>query len=222
MNDDLFSVLARLTLGGVWIVAAIAKLAMGRGRSTIVEQFTLLRGAPARAVGLVLPILELVLGLLVLTGIGLQWAAAVSAVTLAAFSIVLVQALIRGQSIRCNCFGTVSDAELGWGSAVRNAGLLALAIFLARWPSDYLTLPSLAQPVARESVAPTAHLLVPALLIWMAAGAGLLLLNGVLRCWRTALQGQGGPGWSLAEVRWLARLERASPASDDRPRRLPG
>jgi hypothetical protein len=52
---------------------------------------------------------------------------------LVAFTAVLVSVIRRGVPVGCACFGAVSadpDRPVAWGSVARNAGLIALALFV--------------------------------------------------------------------------------------------
>lgn len=102
--------LARFTLGGMWITAALAKLASPVPRSQAVEEFGFVHGRPAQILGLALPYMELTLGLLLVTGEGIRVAAVASAFLLVAFSVAMLAILLQGRRVRCNCFGQLGDA----------------------------------------------------------------------------------------------------------------
>jgi hypothetical protein len=78
-----------------------------------------------------IPVLELVIGVLLVVDVGRPVTAVVAAVLLTGFTAVLVRLLLDGQRPPCACFGALSRRPIGWGSVVRNGVLLALAIVAA-------------------------------------------------------------------------------------------
>jgi hypothetical protein len=59
---------------------------------------------------------------------------------LAAFTVVLVNAIVSGRRVPCRCFGGTSDTPVSWRDVVRNVWLLLLAIIAS--PADSLTWPA--------------------------------------------------------------------------------
>jgi uncharacterized membrane protein YphA (DoxX/SURF4 family) len=130
---------ARLLLAGVWIVAGWLKAVDLDASVRAVRAYQLLPELAAQIVGAGLPLVEIVVGLLLLVGLGVRIAAAVSAVMLAAFVLGIASAWARGLQIDCGCFGsggTLAAGQsptYGWELA-RDAGLLLVAAALARHP----------------------------------------------------------------------------------------
>jgi uncharacterized membrane protein YphA (DoxX/SURF4 family) len=134
-----FILLARLALGSVWITAAASKLLAERHHGNAVADFDLLPRPAAIAVGTVLLAIELLLGGLLIVG---QWttrAAEASVGLLLVFTAAIVLSLARGNPVRCNCFGHWGEETISIYTAARNAGLLAVAIFVASRRSPYLS-----------------------------------------------------------------------------------
>ncbi|MQA14573.1 MAG: DoxX family membrane protein [Pseudonocardiaceae bacterium] len=131
--------LARLALGTVWVVAGAHKIDDLRASVRAVRAYELLPEPAAQIVGAGLPVAELLLGVLLIVGLGVRAGAVLSVLLLIAFVIGIAAAWARGLRIDCGCFG--SGGELGPGQRpsygpelARDAGLLALAGLLARWP----------------------------------------------------------------------------------------
>ena len=109
-----------------------------------VRAYQLLPEAIVPAVGYGLPILELVIGALLIVGLATRITAAISSVLLVAFIIGIASAWARGLQIECGCFGgggTVEDAtsKYPWEIA-RDVGLLLLSGALVLWPRTALSL----------------------------------------------------------------------------------
>src|SRR6476659_9568036 len=96
--------LARLVVGGVWIVAGSLKLPDPAESVRAVRAYRLLPEASVHAVGYGLPFLEIAVGLLLVLGLGTQVAAAISAF-LVLFIVGISTAWARGLQIDCGCFG---------------------------------------------------------------------------------------------------------------------
>ncbi|RYU13035.1 MauE/DoxX family redox-associated membrane protein [Nocardioides iriomotensis] len=107
-------VLARLVVGGVWIVAGALKLPDPTESVRAVRNYQLLPEAVVPFVGHSLPVLEILVGLCLLLGLLTRPAAVVSAVLMGAFVVGIASAWARGLSIECGCFG-------GGGGPVENA-----------------------------------------------------------------------------------------------------
>jgi len=129
---------ARLTLGAIWIFAALAKLTNRHANGEAVDEVGLIRGRAARAIGVVLPYLELALGLLLVTGEELLAASLTSGVLPSAFSLAISVNLIKGRQVKCNCFGQYGGEYITWRTLVRNICLILLAGIPVLLHSDYV------------------------------------------------------------------------------------
>jgi uncharacterized membrane protein YphA (DoxX/SURF4 family) len=132
------SLVVRLALAGVALWAGVAKLSDLEASVRAVRAYDLLPGALADVAGFGLPVVELVLGLLLLGGLLTRPAAVVNALLMLAFIGGVVSAWARGLSIDCGCFGgggVVDPDETQYVSViVRDVALVAGSAFLARWP----------------------------------------------------------------------------------------
>ncbi len=102
---DVVGLLARLFLGIVLVVAGVAKVGRPLTSQRAVQAYEILPTDLAGYVGLALPFLEIVLGILLVLGLFTRPAAIVSTVLMVAFIIGISQAWARGLSIDCGCFG---------------------------------------------------------------------------------------------------------------------
>lgn len=206
---DVAVLIARLTLGGIWMIAGLAKLASRESRGQMVEAFGMLRGRPAQAVGLALPYMELSLGLLLLSGEWVATASISSAVLLTVFSVAIAINLIQGRRVQCNCFGQLGHAYISKGLLARNAALLGLAAVPLLVESDYLALHRLFAGGAVHPDEPALTELAPLLLIWMAAVLGWALVASVWSAAVAVASAVDGPAEHLPETRWIRRIIRA-------------
>lgn len=129
---------ARLVVGGVWLVAGALKLPDLAASVRAVRAYELLPEAIVPAVGHALPVLEVVIGLLLVVGLLVRYCAAVSAVLFAAFVIGISAAWARGLQIDCGCFGgggydADAFAKYPWEIA-RDLGLFFVSLWLVWRP----------------------------------------------------------------------------------------
>jgi uncharacterized membrane protein YphA (DoxX/SURF4 family) len=113
--------LAGAVLGLVLLVSGIAKRVDRRWPAAASAL-----GAPSWAVT-PLPWVEIGLGAVLVSGLVRPLAAALAAVLLVLFSLLLAVNLARGRRPPCGCFGSRSREPISAWSLVRNLGLLALA-----------------------------------------------------------------------------------------------
>ena len=125
-------IVARLILAGIFIYASLDKIAHPAAFAKDVYNYQILPDALINLTALVLPWLELFLGLCLLAGIWLPGAVLTVNGLMVVFLAALVFNLARGLDINCGCFSTGSDApamSAGW-YLLRDVGFFAVGIFL--------------------------------------------------------------------------------------------
>jgi uncharacterized membrane protein YphA (DoxX/SURF4 family) len=140
--------LARLVLGGVWIAAGASKITDLDASVRAVRAYRLLPETAAQVIGAGLPLVEILLGVLLIAGAGVRVSAIVSAILMSAFVVGIAAAWARGLRIDCGCFG--SGGELATGEdpsygleLLRDGGLLLLSLLVAARPPGWLALDGL-------------------------------------------------------------------------------
>ncbi|HSJ19047.1 MAG TPA: MauE/DoxX family redox-associated membrane protein [Nocardioidaceae bacterium] len=129
---------ARLLVGGVWIVAGALKLPDPASSVRAVRAYQLLPETIVPAVGYALPVLEVVVGVMLVIGLLVRANAVISALLFVAFVIGISAAWARGLQIDCGCFGGGGydpDAtdKYPWDIA-RDLGLLFASLWLVWRP----------------------------------------------------------------------------------------
>jgi uncharacterized membrane protein YphA (DoxX/SURF4 family) len=149
--DGPAGLLARLVVGGVWLLAGLLKLPDPAENVRAVRAYRLLPEAVVPTVGHLLPVLEVMVGMCLLLGLLTRVTAALSVLMLATFVVGIASAWARGLSIDCGCFGAGASptedaaAQYPWDIA-RDVGLLLLSAWLVwrprtRWSLDRRLLP---------------------------------------------------------------------------------
>ncbi len=141
---DWFGLLARLVLGGVLIVAGALKVGHPAASARAVQAYQLLPFEAARLVGYGLPLVEIIVGALLILGLLTRAAAVVGTLLMLAFLIGIISAWSRGLAIDCGCFGgggTIAKADTAYPSEVaRDVGLFLLGLFLVWRPASSVSL----------------------------------------------------------------------------------
>ena len=138
------SLLARLILGGVLLVAGALKVGNLQKSAMAVRAYELLPTAIANFLGYVLPWLEIGLGLLLILGVAVSISGLFGAIIMFAFIIAIAQAWARGLSIDCGCFGgggPIDPSQTKYLSEIiRDIGLFGVGIFLYYFPKGRFAL----------------------------------------------------------------------------------
>jgi uncharacterized membrane protein YphA (DoxX/SURF4 family) len=134
------STLGRLLLAGVWLAAGLSKITDLDASVRAVRAYRLLPEVMAQIVGNGLPLLEVMLGLLLLVGFGVRLVAVLTAALMVVYIAGIISVWTRGLSIDCGCFGSGGELAAGqkptYGLEVlRDTGFLLVAILLAKWPT---------------------------------------------------------------------------------------
>lgn len=144
------SLLARLLVGGVWVVAGALKLGDPDASVRAVRAYQILPESIVPLVGRGLPVLEVLVGALMILGLGLRIDAVISAVLQLAFIVGISAAWARNIQIDCGCFGgggfdANATSKYPWEIA-RDCGLFLLSVLLAWWPRSRLSLDQVLLP----------------------------------------------------------------------------
>ena len=114
--------IASVSLGLMFVVSGVYKLADGPAWPRQAADMGV-----RRSLALVVPWYELVLGAALISTLLSPWAETLAALTLAVFTIVIVQRLLDGSRPPCACFGSRSNRPLGGRHLARNVALLVVA-----------------------------------------------------------------------------------------------
>jgi uncharacterized membrane protein YphA (DoxX/SURF4 family) len=125
---ELMVTAARILLSFVFCTSGLGKLFHYRASIKIVQAYRLLPPEPSRLVGILLPWIELVLGIILFFGTTVLWSGLFAAALFLVFATALSVNLIRHTGQRnCGCFG-FAEGRLAWKLVIRNIGFLILAL----------------------------------------------------------------------------------------------
>lgn len=133
----------QIALGAVFVAAALPKVADPPAFAHMIYNYRLVPGGLVNALALLMPWLELLVGILLIVGVWRREAALVAALALLVFMGAIGWNLARGHAVDCGCFDVRSAgktpeqllSDMKW-VLVRDVGLLLLAaqVLLATSP----------------------------------------------------------------------------------------
>ena len=134
LSNTYLVLLSRIVLGTVFIVASIDKIAVPSLFADSVQAYQILPLPLINLFAIVLPWVELLCGLMILTGVALRASASIIAVTLVVFVAAMILSLFRGLNIDCGCFGGLSGTPVGWKRVLEDGGLFVLCLHIITFP----------------------------------------------------------------------------------------
>jgi uncharacterized membrane protein YphA (DoxX/SURF4 family) len=138
------TLLFRLVLGGVLLVAGGLKVGNPQKSAMAVRAYELLPIEIANFFGYVLPWFEIGVGALLILGVAVKISAFLGGATMLIFILAISQAWARGLSIDCGCFGgggAIDPSQTKYLEEIlRDIGFMLMAIYLYRFPSGRFAL----------------------------------------------------------------------------------
>ena len=129
----------RVALGVLFLAAAWPKLVDPHGFAESVSHYRLLPVPLERLAALVLPPLELLVGVCLIFGVLDAGASALALVLLAVFTIAIAIAVARGLDISCGCFETKGGTKVGTTKILENLAMLAAALAITFGDRSWLS-----------------------------------------------------------------------------------
>jgi len=142
------TLLGRLILGGVLLVAGGLKAFVPAEAASAVAAYKILPTQIAHIVGYALPWLEIAIGLLLILGISIRMASIVAAGIMVLFIGAIISVWARGMLIDCGCFGGGGAIDPSKAAQVhrtyaleiaRDTGLALVALYLYFFPYGLLS-----------------------------------------------------------------------------------
>lgn len=120
--------LAGLFTGVVFIIAGLAKIGDMAAFATQVHNYRLAPVALENLIAMILPWIEVVAGVSLITGVRRRPAAWICAGLMIFFTIGVAQAAARGLNFECGCFGKADSSTIGVRKLLENVGLSVVAL----------------------------------------------------------------------------------------------
>jgi hypothetical protein len=139
MNVTACTVALSVGLGMVLVASAVPKLRHPRGFVLTVLLYRVLPPRLGEPMGWLIPPLELLTALLLLSGAAVRLSAGVASGLLASFMVAVGINVARHRNLDCGCFGGALRRRVGWPLLVVDAMLLGAAIALTVAATAWLT-----------------------------------------------------------------------------------
>lgn len=129
---DLFLLLLRIALGAVFAYAGVIKIMDPVAFAGSIAAYKILPYFGNYLAGAILPWVELVCGVLLVTGYRWRGAAVIILVLNINFILALISTLVRGLDIDCGCFRQGGDKTSAWTAIARDMVLLFMTLAVLR------------------------------------------------------------------------------------------
>jgi uncharacterized membrane protein YphA (DoxX/SURF4 family) len=138
MNIIGIEVILSATLGIIFLASAVPKMRHPKGFILAVLEYRVLPPRLSWLYARLLPPLEFLLALLLLTGTAVRSASAIMSVLLLSFIAAVSINLARGRDLDCHCFGKATKRPIGRGLLLQNSALLGAVITLVIVTSEWV------------------------------------------------------------------------------------
>ncbi len=154
LHNPLFQLIARLVLGGVFLVAAIDKIAVPDAFAKSINNYHIVPTYLVNFSALLLPWLELLCSIFLIVGVRVKAAAFLTSGMLVVFIVAIISAMIRGLDINCGCFSQagVAPTKVGWGKVFEDIGLLVAGIIILFSNGNKFSLESLVENSSNQNI----------------------------------------------------------------------
>lgn len=142
--QDWVGLAARLILGGVLLYAGLTKIGDLEQSVNAVRAYQIFGHTMSQIIGYGLPVVEIIVGLLLIAGLFTRVTGAIGGLMMLAFIAGIASAWARGLSLDCGCFGNggeIAPEDTTYLlDIVRDVGLLACGAWLAWRPKTPFSL----------------------------------------------------------------------------------
>jgi uncharacterized membrane protein YphA (DoxX/SURF4 family) len=131
LSNTILILLARIFLGGLFVVAGLDKITDSQAFANSVLQYKVVGPTLAMWTATILPSLELLCGLSLIIGLYPRGCTLLITIMLVGFTILVAFALMRGLDISCGCFTQDPNvSKIGYQKILENCGLIVLSVWL--------------------------------------------------------------------------------------------
>jgi uncharacterized membrane protein YphA (DoxX/SURF4 family) len=131
IDHDLLTLVSRLLIGGMFIFASFYKIIEPGLFAKSIWYYHLVPGNMINLMAIVLPWVELVVGIALIAGVAYRGAVLWANVMLVVFIVALVTTIARGISIDCGCFRAAeSGTQSAWKATLFDVGAMCFSVQL--------------------------------------------------------------------------------------------
>ena len=157
-----FALGLRVILGTFLLLSGVSKARDISNFRVALGGYDLLPSRLISPVAFSIPVIEVLLGALLVVGLRVDFAGSAAVALLTAFTAWLAVALLRGKEIDCGCFSNTAPSRISWSYLARNGILITMAaVVIAALPllslDEYVL--DRAEPYSYEDLIPAAVVL---------------------------------------------------------------
>jgi len=129
--EPIILLVLRVGLGLIFLVAGGFKIGHAAQFAQEIAAFGLLPQPVIAPLALLMPFLEVMLGVYLVIGLFARASAWAAALLLLIFDAAITSAVVRGLHLHCGCFGPNDQTVTTWTEVARDAVLVVLAVLVA-------------------------------------------------------------------------------------------
>lgn len=127
-------------MGGLFVYSAYTKITDLDYFVKSLENYKLLPEESLNLFAIIIPWLELIIGVFLILGIFVRESAVLGSILMILFIMAIASAMARGLDIECGCFGTKNGSRVGLLRIIEDLAILLGFMWLAAFGSDFLAL----------------------------------------------------------------------------------
>jgi len=143
-EDPYLSLIPRIVVGIIFLLASVTKIANPESFAQEIAHYNIMPYYTLNLFALILPWIELIASIFLITGIRLRANSAIIGVLLLIFIIAVGIALAKGLNIDCGCHTQITSHMVGIQKIVENTIFLILIIYIFFFPVNKFTIEKLA------------------------------------------------------------------------------
>jgi putative oxidoreductase len=140
ITNRYFLLAVRLLLGFLFIFASVEKISQPEEFAKAIMNYHLVFILAVNLLAILLPWIELLAGLFLLSGILVRASSLLLSLLLCMFALAISISIARGLDISCGCFGTMAARKVGWTALGEDALMLGGALLLYFFPNTAFSL----------------------------------------------------------------------------------
>ncbi len=142
LTNKYLQLAARLFVGFIFLYAGLGKIVEPQTFAKEIANYHILPDFLINITALVLPWLEVIIGIFLIAGIRIRASATIASVSMLVFIIAVLSAMIRGLDINCGCFAD-KVVMVGWRKIIEDLIILIAALLPAIFTQNSFSLENL-------------------------------------------------------------------------------
>lgn len=172
-QKNLVTISSRILLGGIFLYTGIFKISNPQEFLQAVENLFVFPSSVLKIIIYIVPIIEIILGILLITGVWVKAAALLSSILIVSFISITIFSTFRGELNQCGCFpkNSLFNSSNPLVLIARDFGFLFLAIIIIFPKEDLIFTPLFGRDINFDSI----------LIIFLTAFLLSFLLTGIAK-----------------------------------------